>query len=99
MESMAVTMLTPRDRTAEASAPASGFKMARRWRRSALQMMTRRNLVPWLAVKSALTALLFSGQMTVWTAFVLDTIASVVVIAYGWHVARRPMGTSVASGG
>ena len=73
--------------------------LTRRWRRSALQMMTRRNLVPWLAAKSVLTALVCSGQMTVWTAFVLDTIVSVVVIAYGWHVARREMGTSAAPGG
>ena len=93
MESMAVTMLTPRDAAVEPSG--AGFpdrRLARRWRRSALQMMTRRNLLPWLAIKTVLTALVFSGQMSVWTAFVLDTVVSVVVIAYGWRVARRQVG-------
>jgi len=68
--------------------------LTQRWRRGAVQMMTRRNLLPWLAVKSVLTALVFSGRMSVWTAFVLDTILSIVVIAYGWHVARRQLGTT-----
>jgi hypothetical protein len=72
--------------------------LTQRWRRSALQMMTRRNLVPWLVIKSVLTALVFSGRMSVWTAFILDTVVSVVVIAYGWHVARRQVSTT-ASGG
>jgi cation transport ATPase len=97
MESMAVTMLTPRDVAVEAAvdapAPAAGaVTAAGRWRRSALRMMTRRNLLPWLAVKSVLTALVFSGEMTVWTAFVLDTVVSVAVIAYGWRLARREAG-------
>lgn len=78
--------------------PMAVTMLTRRWRRSALQMMTRRNLVPWLAVKSVLTALVFSGQMTVWTAFVLDTVVSVVVITYGWHVARRLAGSIALSG-
>ena len=68
--------------------------LTQRWRRGAVQMMTRRNLLPWLAVKSVLTVLVFSGRMSVWTAFVLDTLVSVAVIAYGWHVARRAMGTT-----
>ena len=92
METMAVTMLTPRDAAVEASAPTAASLAASRWRRSALQMMTRRNLLPWLAIKSVLTALVFSGQMTVWTAFVLDTVVSVAVIAYGWRFARRQAG-------
>lgn len=70
--------------------------LTQRWRRSALQMMTRRNLIPWLVIKSVLTALVFSGRMSVWTAFVLDTVVSIVVIAYGWHVARRQLGTSLS---
>ena len=71
--------------------------LTRQWRRSALQMMTRRNLIPWLLVKSTLTALVFAGRMSVWTAFVLDTVVSIVVIAYGWHVARRQMGAPAAN--
>lgn len=89
MESMAVAMLTPSEVAVEAPAPAAGAVAASGWRRSALQMMTRRNLLPWLAIKSVLTALVFSGQMTVWTAFVLDTVVSFVVIADGWRLARR----------
>ena len=73
--------------------------LTRQWRRSALQLMTRRNLVPWLLVKTVLTALVFSGRMAVWTAFVLDTIVSVVVIAYGWQVARRQLGAGSPSPG
>ena len=61
-------------------------------------MMSRRNLLPWLAIKSVLTALVFSGHMTVWTAFVLDTVVSVVVIAYGWRVARRQAGQVATPG-
>jgi hypothetical protein len=94
METMAVTMLTPRDAAIEASASAVELAAVPRWRRSALQMMTRRNLLPWLVIKSALTALVFSGQMTVWTAFILDTVVSVAVIAYGWRAARRQAGTT-----
>jgi cation transport ATPase len=49
----------------------------------------RQNLLPWLAVKAVLTALVFGGQVGVWTAFVLDTAVSVLVLAYGWWLARR----------
>jgi len=49
----------------------------------------RQNLVPWLVVKAVLTALVFGGQVGVWTAFVLDTAVSVLVLAYGWWLARR----------
>ena len=49
----------------------------------------RQNLVPWLAVKAVLTALVFGGQVGVWTAFVLDTAVSILVLAYGWWLARR----------
>ena len=73
---MAMTMLTPRDATATA------------WRRAIVQGV-RQNLVPWLAVKGVLTALVFSGQVGVWTAFVLDTAVSVLVLAYGWWLVRR----------
>ena len=85
------------DGAIEVSAPTAASLAASRWRKSALQMMTRRNLLPWLAIKSVLTALVFSGQMTVWTAFVLDTIVSVAVIAYGWRFARRQAGTTPTS--
>jgi hypothetical protein len=67
--------------------------LTRHFRRSALQMMTRRNLVPWLLAKTVLTALVFSGRMTVGTAFVLDTVVSAAVIAYGWQAARRQLGS------
>jgi hypothetical protein len=46
-------------------------------------------LVPWLAAKGVLTLLVFGGQVSVWTAFVLDTAISVLVLAYGWRLARR----------
>ena len=36
-----------------------------------------------------LTALVFSGQVGVWTAFVLDTAVSLVVLGYSWWLARR----------
>jgi cation transport ATPase len=49
----------------------------------------RQNLLPWLAVKAVLTALVFSGQVGVWTAFVLDTAVSMLVLAYSWWLARR----------
>lgn len=81
---MAMTMLTPRDTaTTAAVAPAPG-----RWRRALIQGV-RQNLVPWLAVKGVLTALVFSGQVGVWTAFWLDTLVSILVLAYGWWLARR----------
>jgi cation transport ATPase len=83
---MAMTMLTPRNDTttaATAVAAAPG-----RWRRALIQGV-RQNLVPWLAVKGVLTALVFSGQVGVWTAFWLDTLLSILVLAYGWRLARR----------
>jgi hypothetical protein len=84
---MAMTMLTPRDTTATTAtavaAPALG-----RWRRAMVQGV-RQNLLPWLAVKAILTALVFSGQVGVWTAFVLDTAVSALVLAYTWWLARR----------
>jgi cation transport ATPase len=49
----------------------------------------RQNLLPWLAVKAVLTALVFSGQLGVWNAFVLDTLVSLLVLAYGWWLARH----------
>ena len=47
----------------------------------------RQNLLPWLAVKAVLTALVFSGQVGVWTAFWLDTAVSLLVLAYSWWLA------------
>ena len=84
---MAMTMLTPRDAATTAAtsvaAPALG-----RWRRAMVQSV-RQNLLPWLAVKAILTALVFSGQVGVWTAFWLDTAVSLLVLAYSWWLARR----------
>jgi cation transport ATPase len=82
---MAMTMPTPSQVTA--AAPAS-VPAPSRWRRALVQGV-RQNLVPWLAVKGVLTALVFSGQVGVWTAFVLDTVVSLLVLAYGWWLARR----------
>ncbi len=88
---MAVTMLTPREiptadvRARETAAPVLTVS---RWRRVPFQL-TRRNVVPWLVVKGALTALVFLGQMGVWTAFVVDTAVSLAVVFYGWRLARR----------
>ncbi len=84
---MAMTMLAPRDVPA-ADATAVRAVPARRWRRGAFQGV-RQNLAPWLAVKGVLTALVFAGQLGVWTAFVIDTVVSAGVIAYGWWLARR----------
>ena len=83
---MAMTMLTPRD-TAATATPAV-VPAVSRWRRGLIQGV-RQNLVPWLAVKGVLTALVFSGQVGVWTAFVLDTLVSVLVLAYSWWLTRR----------
>jgi cation transport ATPase len=83
---MAMTMLTPRDTATTAATvatPALG-----RWRRAMVQSV-RQNLLPWLAVKAVLTALVFSGQVGVWTAFWLDTAVSLLVLAYSWWLARR----------
>ena len=79
---MAMTLLTP---TAAAAPAARAFS---RWRRAMVQGV-RQNLLPWLAVKAVLTALVFGGQVGVWTAFVVDTAISVLVLAYGWWLARR----------
>jgi len=81
---MAMTMLTPRD-TAAASTAVPAFS---RWRRGMIQSV-RQNLLPWLAVKAVLTALVFTGQVGVWTAFVLDTAVSALVLGYSWWLARR----------
>jgi cation transport ATPase len=83
---MAMTMLTPTDTTATSTAAA--VPALSRWRRGMIQGI-RQNLLPWLAVKAVLTALVFSGQVGVWTAFVLDTAVSLVVLAYSWWLARR----------
>ena len=84
---MAMTMLTPRD-TATTVATAVATPALGRWRRAMIQSV-RQNLLPWLAVKAVLTALVFSGQVGVWTAFVLDTAVSLLVLAYSWWLARR----------
>ena len=83
---MAITMLTPTDAAATAVGP--GTPARSRWRRGLVQGV-RQNLLPWLAVKAVLTALVISGQVGVWTAFVLDSVVSLLVVAYGWWLARR----------
>ena len=83
MKTMAMTLPTPRAAAVTAGAPAFS-----QWRRALVQGV-RQNLVPWLAVKAVLTALVFAGQVGVWTAFVLDTAVSLFVLAYGWWLARR----------
>ncbi len=81
---MAVTILTPtKIPPADDAGSATG-----RWRRATLQNV-RRKLAPWLAVKAALIVLVVAGIVRVWPAFVLDTALSVVVVAYGWRLARR----------
>ena len=82
---MAMTMLTPRDTAAASTAVVPAFS---RWRRGMIQSV-RQNLLPWLAVKAVLTALVFTGQVGVWTAFVLDTAVSALVLGYSWWLARR----------
>jgi cation transport ATPase len=84
---MAMTMLTPRD-TAATAATSVATPSLGRWRRAMVQGV-RQNLLPWLAVKAVLTALVFSGQLGVWTAFWLDTAVSLLVLAYSWWLARR----------
>ena len=47
---------------------------------------------PWrrgAVVKTVLIALVMAGRIGVGAAFVLDTIVSVLVLAYGWRLARR----------
>jgi cation transport ATPase len=85
-ETMAMTMLTPRDTTA--TSPATIVPAFSRWRRAMIQSV-RQNLLPWLAVKAVLTALVLTGQVGVWTAFVLDTLVSALVLGYSWWLARR----------
>ena len=83
---MAMTMVTPRDTTATSTATiVAAFS---RWRRAMIQSV-RQNLLPWLAVKAVLTALVLTGQVGVWTAFVLDTLVSALVLGYSWWLARR----------
>jgi len=83
---MAMTMLTPRDTTATSTAAV--IPALSRWRRGMIQGI-RQNLLPWLAVKAVLTALVFSGQISVWSAFWLDTAVSLLVLAYSWWLTRR----------
>jgi cation transport ATPase len=83
---MAMTMLTPRDTTATSATTL--FPAFSRWGRGMLQGV-RQNLLPWLAVKAVLTALVLTGQVGVWTAFVLDTLVSALVLGYSWWLARR----------
>ena len=59
-----------------------------RWRRAAVQSL-RQNLVPWLAVKSTLTALVVVGLMGFWTAFAADSVISLLVVAHGWWLGRQ----------
>ena len=80
---MAMTVLTPTAVATTAAAPAFI-----RWRRAMVQGL-RQNFLPWLAVKAVLTALVLSGQVGVWPAFVADTAVSVLVFGYGWWLARR----------
>jgi hypothetical protein len=86
---MAMTMLTPHDAPSgeglELPPPAAG---ANRWRRAVVRGV-RQNLLPWLVVKAVLTLLVFEGQVSVGTAFVLDTALSALVIGYGWWLGRR----------
>ena len=84
---MAMTMLTPRD-TAATAATSVATPSLGRWRRAMVQGV-RQNLLPWLAVKAVLTALVFSGQISVWSAFWLDTAVSLLVLAYSWWLSRR----------
>lgn len=87
---MAVTMITPRDvQSGELTVvPPPRLAPSRRWRGAALQTV-RQNFLPWIIVKGALVALVFAGRIGVWTALILDTVVSLVVIAYGWRLARR----------
>ena len=64
-QTMAVSMLTPRDLGRDAS-------RVGRWSRALLQGV-RQNIVPWVAVKATLIALLFAGRLGVGAAFVLPS--------------------------
>lgn len=48
-----------------------------------------RKLAPALAVKALLIGLVIADLVSIWPAFVVDTLISVVAIAYGWRMARR----------
>ena len=78
------TMFTQRDLRAS-EAP----RIASRWRQAAAQAVRPQNLIPWVAVKSMLAALMATNQIGFWAAFTLDSVASLVVLAYGWRLARR----------
>jgi len=79
-----MTMFTQRDlRAGVASRPVS------RWRQAVVQAVRPQNLIPWVAVKSTLAALMATDQIGFWAAFTLDTVASLVVLACGWRLARR----------
>jgi hypothetical protein len=90
METMAATMLTPGEMpTDNVSAPQSfAATVSRQWRRVPFQL-NRRTVGPWLGIKAVLTALVFLGQMGVWTAFAVDTAVSLAVVVRGWRAARR----------
>jgi len=88
MNAMAATMPTPTEIETAPRPPSLAHAFAQRWRRVPFAL-TRRNVVPWLAVKALLTAAVFFGQMGVWTAFAVDTVVSLAVVAYGWRLARR----------
>jgi hypothetical protein len=79
-----LTMLTQRD--LRAGEPP---RMASRWRQAVIQAVRPQNLIPWVAVKSVLAAMMAAGQIGFWAAFTLDTAASLVVLVYGWRLARR----------
>lgn len=80
---MAVTMLTPTSPPADDPGSATG-----RWRRASVQGFARK-LAPALAVKALLIGLVIADLVSIWPAFVVDTLISVVAIAYGWRMARR----------
>lgn len=88
MEAMAATMPTPTKIEAAEAPQSFTAVIVQQWRRVPFQL-TRRNVVPWLAVKAVLTAAVFTGQVGVWTAFALDTAVSVAVVVYGWRLGRR----------
>jgi hypothetical protein len=78
-----MTMFAQRDlRTEMTPRPVS------RWRQAAVQAVRPQNLIPWVVVKSTLAALMATNQIGFWAAFTLDSAASLVVLAYGWRLAR-----------
>ena len=89
---MAATMLTPTE-ISTPSRPSGPLAVLAvpgqvRWRRAATQAL-RQNLIPWLAVKGTLTALVVTGLMGFWVAFVVDSVVSLAVVGYGWWLTRR----------